>query len=101
MKNIFIFDMDGTLTPSRREMTKDFEDFYSYWAENHTFFLVSGSNLEKIKEQVPEYILNLLPTGHAFQAKPNSPSFQPSLSGLQFLNILVGSLHDTRPGRPE
>ena len=49
MKNIFIFDMDGTLTPSRREMTKDFEVFYSNWAENHTFFLVSGSNLEKIK----------------------------------------------------
>tara|TARA_B100000900_G_scaffold81644_1_gene65855 strand:- start:35 stop:778 length:744 start_codon:yes stop_codon:yes gene_type:complete len=59
MKNIFIFDMDGTLTPSRRKMTKDFEEFYSNWAENHTFFLVSGSNLEKIKEQVPEYILNL------------------------------------------
>ena len=51
--------MDGTLTPSRREMTKDFEEFYSNWAKNHTFFLVSGSNLEKIKEQVPEYILNL------------------------------------------
>ena len=59
MKDIYIFDMDGTLTPSRREMTKDFEDFYSIWAKNHTFFLVSGSNLEKIKEQVPEYILDL------------------------------------------
>ena len=59
MKDIYIFDMDGTLTPSRREMTKDFEDFYSTWAENHIFFLVSGSNLEKIKEQVPEYILDL------------------------------------------
>ena len=59
MKTIYIFDMDGTLTPSRREMTPDFEEFYSNWANNHTFFLVSGSNLEKIKEQVPEYILNL------------------------------------------
>ena len=59
MKDIYIFDMDGTLTPSRREMTKDFEDFYSDWAKKHTFFLVSGSNLEKIKEQVPEYILDL------------------------------------------
>ena len=29
MKNIFIFDMDGTLTPSRRKMTKDFEEFYT------------------------------------------------------------------------
>mgnify|MGYP003329314228 CR=1 FL=1 len=59
MKSIYIFDMDGTLTPSRREMTKEFEDFYSNWAKNHIFFLVSGSNLEKIKEQVPEYILDL------------------------------------------
>jgi len=59
MKKIYIFDMDGTLTPSRREMTPDFEDFFSRWANNHTFFLVSGSNLEKIKEQVPQYILDL------------------------------------------
>ena len=59
MKTIYIFDMDGTLTPSRREMTSDFEKFYSKWAKNHTFFLVSGSNLEKIKEQVPQYILDM------------------------------------------
>jgi len=59
LKKIYIFDMDGTLTPSRRSMTKDFEEFFNIWANNHTFFLVSGSNLEKIKEQVPEYILNL------------------------------------------
>ena len=59
MEKIYIFDMDGTLTPSRREMTPDFEIFFSEWASNHTFFLVSGSNLEKIKEQVPQYILDL------------------------------------------
>ena len=59
MKNIYIFDMDGTLTPSRRKMTPDFEKFYSLWAQNHTFFLVSGSNLEKIKEQVPQHILDM------------------------------------------
>ncbi len=59
MKKIYIFDMDGTLTPSRREMTPDFEEFFSRWANKHIFFLVSGSNLEKIKEQVPQYILDL------------------------------------------
>tara|TARA_B100001996_G_C18600141_1_gene569500 strand:+ start:201 stop:941 length:741 start_codon:yes stop_codon:yes gene_type:complete len=59
MKKIYIFDMDGTLTPSRREMTPDFENFFSMWANKHIFFLVSGSNLEKIKEQVPQYILDL------------------------------------------
>ena len=58
MKRIYIFDMDGTLTPSRREMTPGFEEFFSQWAKENTFFLVSGSDLEKIKEQVPQYILD-------------------------------------------
>ena len=40
-------------------MTSDFENFFSEWANKNTFFLVSGSDLEKIREQVPEYILNL------------------------------------------
>ena len=57
MKN-FLFDVDGTLTPSRRRMTEDFEQFFSEWAQKNIFYLVSGSNLEKIKEQAPDYILN-------------------------------------------
>ena len=59
MNIIYIFDMDGTLTPSRREMTSNFETFFSLWAKENTFFLVSGSNLEKIKEQIPQYIIDL------------------------------------------
>ena len=59
MSKIYIFDVDGTLTPSRRPMTEDFEMFFSSWAKENIFFLVSGSDLEKIKEQVPEYILEL------------------------------------------
>ena len=58
MKKIYIFDVDGTLTPSRRRMTEDFEQFFSQWAQKNIFYLVSGSNLEKIKEQAPDYILD-------------------------------------------
>ena len=54
MKKIYIFDVDGTLTPSRRRMTEDFEQFFSKWAQKNIFYLVSGSNLEKIKEQAPD-----------------------------------------------
>ena len=53
MNKVFIFDVDGTLTPSRRAMTDDFEMFFSRWAKENTFYLVSGSDLEKMKEQVP------------------------------------------------
>jgi phosphomannomutase len=59
MEKIYIFDVDGTLTPSRRKMTEDFEKFFSKWSKENTFYLVSGSNLEKIREQVPNYILDL------------------------------------------
>ena len=56
---IYIFDVDGTLTPSRRRMTKDFAKFFDKWSSENSFYLVSGSDLEKMKEQVPEYILTL------------------------------------------
>ena len=59
MNKIFIFDIDGTLTPSRRPMTDDFENFFFKWANNNIFYLVSGSDLDKIKEQVPDFILGL------------------------------------------
>ena len=59
MNKVYIFDVDGTLTPSRRPMTNDFEMFFSRWAKENSFYLVSGSDLNKIQEQVPEYILEL------------------------------------------
>ena len=57
MKRIYIFDVDGTLTPSRRPMTEDFLEFFNGWSKQNPFYLVSGSDLDKIKEQVPEFIL--------------------------------------------
>ena len=57
MSKVYIFDVDGTLTPSRRPMTRSFDDFFFKWANRNTFYLVSGSDLDKIKEQVPWYIL--------------------------------------------
>ena len=59
MNKVFMFDVDGTLTPSRQPMTRAFDDFFFRWANRNTFYLVSGSDLEKMKEQVPEYILTL------------------------------------------
>ena len=53
MRKIYIFDVDGTLTPSRRRMTKDFAKFFDKWSNENEFYLVSGSDLEKMKEQVP------------------------------------------------
>tara|TARA_Y100000593_G_C4199118_1_gene280934 strand:- start:52 stop:801 length:750 start_codon:yes stop_codon:yes gene_type:complete len=56
MDKVFIFDVDGTLTPPRQIMTDNFFKFFDEWSESNRFWLVSGSDLEKIKEQIPEKI---------------------------------------------
>ena len=35
MNKIFIFDVDGTLTPSRRRMTEDFARFFDDWSKEN------------------------------------------------------------------
>jgi phosphomannomutase len=52
MDKIFIFDVDGTLTPSRLPMTKEFQDFFSIWSKMNKFYLVTGSDLPKLQEQM-------------------------------------------------
>ena len=54
-----MFDVDGTLTPSRQAMNQQFDNFMFRWGHRNNFWLVSGSDLEKMKEQVPEHILDL------------------------------------------
>ena len=51
-RKIYIFDVDGTLTPSRLPMTKEFQKFFQQWIENNKFYLVTGSNIEKLQEQM-------------------------------------------------
>ena len=53
MDKIYIFDVDGTLTPSRRKMTKEFAKFFDGWSSNNKYYLVTGSDLDKTKEQLP------------------------------------------------
>ena len=52
MSKIYIFDVDGTLTPSRQPMTKKFKKFFLQWALKNTFYLVTGSDLLKLQEQM-------------------------------------------------
>ena len=52
MDKLFMFDVDGTLTPSRQPMTKKFQDFFKKWIKNNKFYLVTGSDLPKLQEQM-------------------------------------------------
>ena len=53
MDKIFMFDVDGTLTPSRLMMTDKFAKFFDKWSNKNKYYLVTGSDLDKTKEQLP------------------------------------------------
>ena len=53
MDRIFMFDIDGTLTPSRLRMTEKFSKFFDKWSNENKYYLVTGSDLDKTKEQLP------------------------------------------------
>ena len=58
MTTCFLFDVDGTLTEARQPMEEGFASFFESWATNKNVYLVSGSDLPKIQEQIPSKILN-------------------------------------------
>ena len=48
----FIFDVDGTLTPSRKKMEHEFSAPFLIFCREHDVYLVTGSDREKTIEQV-------------------------------------------------
>ena len=48
----FIFDVDGTLTPSRQKMDPKFKHFFLKFMEKNKVWLVTGSDYAKTKEQL-------------------------------------------------
>jgi len=57
MKTLYVFDCDGTLTLPRQKMDPDFANYFGAWGEKNAFCIVSGSDLKKVQEQIPEHIL--------------------------------------------
>ncbi len=55
MRN-YIFDIDGTLTPSRLPINKKFESFFINWIKHKNVYLVTGSDKEKTIEQIGQVI---------------------------------------------
>ena len=52
----YIFDIDGTLTPSRLKIDSEFEKFFLKWMKDKDVYLVTGSDKDKTIEQVGEKI---------------------------------------------
>ena len=58
MKQNFLFDIDGTLTPPRQRIREEFEEYFFNWMNDKKVFLVTGSDYSKIKEQLSERIID-------------------------------------------
>ncbi len=56
MEYNFVFDVDGTLTPSRQEMDPYFKTFFRGFVKTNNVWLITGSDYEKTVEQVGEDI---------------------------------------------
>ena len=53
---IYIFDVDGTLTPSRGKMNTEFAEFFVNFVDNNECYLITGSDRDKTLEQIPKEI---------------------------------------------
>jgi phosphomannomutase len=58
----FIFDVDGTLTPSRGKIDTAFKEYFNNFCRNNQVFLVTGSDKPKTVEQLGEDTYNLAHT---------------------------------------
>ena len=52
--NRFIFDVDGTLTPSRGLMDSQFQQWFNDFCRAYPVYLVTGSDKPKTIEQIGE-----------------------------------------------
>jgi phosphomannomutase len=57
--NKFIFDVDGTLTPSRGTIDPTFKEYFNEFCRSNKVFLVTGSDKPKTVEQLGEDTYNL------------------------------------------
>jgi len=55
---MFLFDVDGTLTPSRKKIDKEFSKFFSNFCKNNDVYLVTGSDRDKTVEQLGKSLYN-------------------------------------------
>lgn len=48
----YVFDVDGTLTPSRGLIDSEFESFFLEFCKTHPVYIVTGSDYKKTEEQL-------------------------------------------------
>jgi len=108
VKRVFLFDIDGTLTPPRQKMDEDFVEFFLPFARENLVYLATGSDISKVREQVGKRILELCQgvfacSGNEFWERGKrtySRVFHPRTQLVTFLDQCVQeSKFHTKTGR--
>ena len=60
MNKIFLFDVDGTLTPAKGKMNPEFKKEFLKWAHHKQVYLVSGGSFPRIVDQIGRDVLDLM-----------------------------------------
>lgn len=96
----YIFDVDGTLTPSRGRIDREFADWFEHFATHNAVYLVTGSDKDKTIEQLGRRIWNLAVT--CYQCSGNDVWKQDVNIRSGILNLpdklqfdLLAELHDS------
>lgn len=90
----FIFDVDGTLTPSRQSIDTNFKQWFIDFCGVNNTYLVSGSDYSKTLEQLGEHICSLQKriyscSGNEVREKGvivKSSTWKPEANLIDFLN---------------
>jgi phosphomannomutase len=54
----YLFDIDGTLTSPRQKISPEFEEYFFSWMQDRKVYLVTGSDMVKVKEQLSQRIID-------------------------------------------
>lgn len=52
MKTIYLFDVDGTLTPAKSKIDQGFAEVFHNWQKGREIYIVSGGSFERIVDQL-------------------------------------------------
>jgi phosphomannomutase len=98
MKSDFIFDVDGTLTPSRQSMDPEFKEFFKAFVQSNKVWLVTGSDYAKTVEQLGADITERVVTcyncsGNDVWHRGMRVNSKPFEAPKELYDLMLGWLH--------
>lgn len=78
MNDVFIFDIDGTITPHDERIKIDFKNFFTKWLKNHMSYIVTGIEyklaVKRLSHEICDALLGIFTsTGYVRKTDEGKP----------------------------